>query len=225
MNAIRLWTFTISAIGCLASASAVTIDLVPIANPGNAPDTEVMTTDGTTGYGSSATCTGSASTRSAGEYTEFLNAVAKADLNELYTPMMDYDADRNTFGANIKRTGISGSYIYSVAPDWANRPVGNVSLWDAWRRFANWLHIEPADGTSGLCNNRGRDVSRCRRSKFVWTKRRREILCSYGRRVVQGGLSRQDGRAGRQLLRLLDAVECCARDRRYGGHQSRQQRK
>ncbi len=32
-------------------AQAVTIDLVPVGNPGNAPDTVVMFFDGTTGYG------------------------------------------------------------------------------------------------------------------------------------------------------------------------------
>jgi formylglycine-generating enzyme required for sulfatase activity len=45
----------------------------------------------------------------------------------------------NNRGANIQRTGGPGSYNYSVAPDWANRPVNHVSLWDAMR-FANWLH-------------------------------------------------------------------------------------
>ena len=39
----------------------------------------------------------------------------------------------------IQRSGSSGSYTYSVAADWANRPVNVVSYWDACR-FANWLH-------------------------------------------------------------------------------------
>ena len=38
-----------------------------------------------------------------------------------------------------ERSGSPGSYTYSVAPDWANRPVNFVSWGDA-ARFANWLH-------------------------------------------------------------------------------------
>jgi len=43
------------------------------------------------------------------------------------------------YGCKIQRSGSSGSYTYSVASDWANRPVNQVSYWDACR-FANWLH-------------------------------------------------------------------------------------
>ena len=42
-------------------------------------------------------------------------------------------------GCKIQRNGSSGSYTYSVATDWANRPVNFVSYWDSCR-FANWLH-------------------------------------------------------------------------------------
>ena len=41
-------------------------------------------------------------------------------------------------GCNIKRNGGPGTYFYSVASDWANRPVNWVSWADA-ARFANWL--------------------------------------------------------------------------------------
>ncbi len=41
-----------AALVAISSAEAVTIDLVTVGNPGNAPDTEVMVNDGTTGYGS-----------------------------------------------------------------------------------------------------------------------------------------------------------------------------
>ncbi|MCX6375553.1 MAG: SUMF1/EgtB/PvdO family nonheme iron enzyme, partial [Armatimonadetes bacterium] len=46
---------------------------------------------------------------------------------------------------NIKRTGTSGSYSYTVASDWANRPVNLVSYWDSCR-FANWLHNGQGNG-------------------------------------------------------------------------------
>jgi formylglycine-generating enzyme required for sulfatase activity len=52
---------------------------------------------------------------------------------------MDYDADPTRGGCNIKRHGTPGGYTYSVAPDWAERPVNYVSWADA-ARFANWLH-------------------------------------------------------------------------------------
>lgn len=72
----------------------------------------------------------------AGQYTEFLNAVAgKADTYGLYHVGMSTAAiDR----CNITQTGSWGSYTYSVPADWANRPVTWVSWGDA-ARFANWL--------------------------------------------------------------------------------------
>ncbi len=71
----------------------------------------------------------------AGQYTEFLNAVAATDTYGLYNASMWSD----TFGCKIQRSGSPGSYTYSVASDWANRPVNFVSWGDA-ARFANWLH-------------------------------------------------------------------------------------
>jgi formylglycine-generating enzyme required for sulfatase activity len=62
---------------------------------------------------------------------------------------MDYDADPSKEGCNIKRQGGSGSYTYSVAPDWADRPVNFVSWADAVR-FANWLHNGQPTGAQGL---------------------------------------------------------------------------
>jgi len=78
----------------------------------------------------------------AGQYTEFLNAVADTDTYGLYNTSMDTAV--SSYGCNIKRTGSSGSYAYSVANNstdgyWANRPVNYVSYWDSCR-FANWLH-------------------------------------------------------------------------------------
>jgi hypothetical protein len=52
-------------------------------------------------------------------------------------------------GCKIARTGAPGSYTYSVAPDWANRPVNFVSWGDA-ARFANWLHNGQPTGAQDL---------------------------------------------------------------------------
>lgn len=81
----------------------------------------------------------------AGQYTAFLNAVAKTDTYGLYNPNM---AD-HIWGCNIQRSGSSGSYQYSVAADWANRPVNWVSWGDAVR-FANWLHNGQPTGVQDL---------------------------------------------------------------------------
>jgi formylglycine-generating enzyme len=71
----------------------------------------------------------------AGQYTQFLNAVAKTDTYGLYTELM---ADPSISYCNIQRFGVPGSYTYSVAADWANRPVNWVDWGDA-ARYANWL--------------------------------------------------------------------------------------
>jgi formylglycine-generating enzyme len=71
----------------------------------------------------------------AGQYTAFLTAVAKTDTYGLYNANMWSD----TSGCKIQQSGSSGDYAYSVASDYANRPVNYVSYWDSCR-FANWLH-------------------------------------------------------------------------------------
>lgn len=71
----------------------------------------------------------------AGQYTEFLNAVAKTDTYGLWNSTM---SDSSGNGCGVLRTGASGSYEYSVTSDWANRPVNCVTFWDACR-FVNWL--------------------------------------------------------------------------------------
>ncbi len=129
-----------------SAASAVTIDLVPVGNPGNGADTEVMFPDETTGYGSVGYEYQIGKYEvTAGQYTEFLNAVADADPNGLYNTNMGSIPSQ---GANIQQTGSSGSYSYSVASDWADRPVNYVSFWDA-ARFANWLHNGQPTGPQG----------------------------------------------------------------------------
>lgn len=73
----------------------------------------------------------------AGQYTAFLNSVARSDPNSLYNPSM---ADTGaSVGCGISRSGSSGSYTYTANPDFVNRPVNYVSFWDA-ARFSNWLH-------------------------------------------------------------------------------------
>ena len=70
-----------------------------------------------------------------GQYTAFLNAVAKTDTYGLYNTQM-WDAGQP---CGIERTGDSGGYQYTVASGFVNRPVTWVSYWDSLR-FANWLN-------------------------------------------------------------------------------------
>lgn len=70
----------------------------------------------------------------AGQYCEFLNAVARTDAYGLYDANMATDAS----GCKIQRGGTADDYTYSVQPEWANRPVNYVSWGDA-ARFCNWL--------------------------------------------------------------------------------------
>ena len=112
-----------------ARASAVNIETVPVGNPGNAPDN--------TGYGAVDYVYRIGKFEvTAGQYCEFLNAVAKTDTYGLYNT--DMDTAVNSYGCNIKRSGSPGIYTYSVTSDWANRPVNYVSWGDA-ARFSNWL--------------------------------------------------------------------------------------
>ena len=81
----------------------------------------------------------------AGQYTEFLNAVAATDTYGLYNTNMW----SSTYGCKIQRSGTSGNYTYSVASDYANRPVNYVSL-GRLGRFANWLHNGQPTGAQSL---------------------------------------------------------------------------
>ena len=108
--------------------ATVTMDWVAVGNAGNAADS--------TGYGGvSDVYQISTYEVTAGQYTEFLNAVAATDTYWLYNASMW----SSSYGCKIQQSGISGSYTYSVASGWANRPVNYVSWYDSLR-FSNWLH-------------------------------------------------------------------------------------
>ena len=114
---------------CLGSlAQATIIDTVPVGDPNNAADS--------TGYGSVGYAYNIGKYEvTAGQYTDFLNAVAATDTYELYNTTY---MSRTDYGSGITRGGVSGSYTYSVATDFINRPVNYVS-WGDSARFANWL--------------------------------------------------------------------------------------
>ena len=126
------------AVGTAAQAELINIEMVTVGNPGNTYDD--------TGYGAVAYVYQIGKYEvTAGQYTAFLNAVAKTDTYGLYNS----DMWTNLYGCRIQRTGSSGSYTYSVASDYADRPVSCVSWGDA-ARFANWLHNGQPTGAQDL---------------------------------------------------------------------------
>jgi formylglycine-generating enzyme required for sulfatase activity len=125
-----------------ATAHAITLDLVPIGNPGNAADIRFDpqgfgAVDYTYWIGKYEVTNG--------QYREFLNAKATiGDPHGLYNPAM---AD---LLAGIERIG-SGTpedpWVYhplSGEPSFDDRPVNFVGFWDI-ARFANWLHNGQGD--------------------------------------------------------------------------------
>ena len=141
---LKTIVFAAALMACAFAAQAINIETVPVGDVGNAGDTDVYTDgQGTVSY---AYNIGKYEV-TAGQYTAFLNAVAKTDTYSLYNTRMDTAV--NSYGCNIKRTGTSGNYSYSLDSDWANRPVNFVSWGDA-ARFTNWLHNNQPSGVQGL---------------------------------------------------------------------------
>jgi len=123
------------------SEAAVLIDTVYIGNVGNAPDP--TTTLGSVNYEYSL----GKYEVTIGQYTEFLNSVAKIDTYSLFVA----DMDSNLNIAGIARSGSSGNFSYSVKTNSgssANRPVTFVS-WFSAARFANWMSNGQASGAQG----------------------------------------------------------------------------
>ncbi len=113
------------------TASALTIETVPVGNPGNADAAGALNTPrGGVAYeyriGKYEV--------TLNQYREFLNAVGATDTYGLWSTEMANTA----YLPGIARGGMPGSYTYSVIGS-GNSPVTFVSWFDA-ARFANWLH-------------------------------------------------------------------------------------
>lgn len=150
MKASRAVLICVLVAGLLAgtASAAVNIETVTVGEPGNAADMRYNLGQRPEGYGRVDYDYRIGKYEvTAGRYAEFLNKVAATDTYSLYNPYMD--ASQSQFGCNIKRTGSPGSYTYSVAADWANRPVNWVSWFDA-ARFCNWLTNGQPMGPQGL---------------------------------------------------------------------------
>jgi formylglycine-generating enzyme required for sulfatase activity len=131
---------------CCDTASAITIDTVPVGDVGNPKDPESGNLYGGVNYAYSI---GKYEVTVA-QYTEFLNAVAATDTYDLYSTAMETDLNV----AGIARSGAAGGYTYSVIGS-PNHPITYVSWGDA-ARFANWLHNgQPTGAQSAATTERG----------------------------------------------------------------------
>jgi formylglycine-generating enzyme required for sulfatase activity len=117
-----------------SSASAVTMAWTPVGNIANACDPGQLGCFGAVGYTYSI---GTYEVTNA-QYVELLNAKAASDPLGLYSPSM-------ASGGGITRSGVSGSYTYSVVAGRGDMPVNYTSFFDA-ARFANWMNNGQGSG-------------------------------------------------------------------------------
>jgi len=139
----------------LRAQPLVNIETVRVGDAGNAADTNRLSSgDASPGYGAVAYEFRLGKYEvTIGQYTTFLNTVAKTDTYSLYHPSMATDLNV----AGITQTGSSGGFSYAVsgpsgvtpagANSSSNRPIAYVSWFDA-ARFANWMHNGATNGAS-----------------------------------------------------------------------------
>jgi formylglycine-generating enzyme required for sulfatase activity len=129
-----LHLLAVAGLALLASpAAAVTIDTVPVGDPGNAPDAAANCYQASCGSVADTYFIATYEVTNA-QYAEFLNSKAASDPLALYSASMASSAV-----GGITRSGSDGSYTYSVKPGYADKPVAYVSFYDALR-FTNWLN-------------------------------------------------------------------------------------
>jgi sulfatase modifying factor 1 len=136
--------FLLVAIAIVSEAWAVAIDWLPVGNSGNAADTAVMTSDGTTGYGSvNHNYRIDKFDVTNAQYAEFLNTKDPTGANALglWTGNMG-----NTFfgGIGLNAGNANGSK-YTLVSGRQSHPVNFVTWYDAIR-FANWLNNGQGNG-------------------------------------------------------------------------------
>jgi formylglycine-generating enzyme required for sulfatase activity len=147
---MRFLLATIVVVFLPLSAAAVTIDLVTIGDPNNAPEVNGAGLFGrvTTTYRIGQTEITNA------QYVEFLNAKAAADPLNLYSVSMGSNSN-----GGIIRSGASGSFSYALRPpaadagpggasySYGDKPVNYISFFDALR-FANWMNNGQGSGNT-----------------------------------------------------------------------------
>ena len=141
---LPLCLFCATSLVAVRRVSAITIETVPIGdigNPNDPSDGDAYETREIEHFGAVPYAYNIGKYEvTIGQYTAFLNAVAATDTYALYNTSMATDLNI----AGIARSGVSGSYSYSVIGS-ANRPIAYISWADA-ARFCNWL----SNGQRGL---------------------------------------------------------------------------
>ena len=151
-NTVKSLSLWLAALACLLSSPAdadqITYQMVTVGNSGN--DTDTVTGYGRVDYSYQI----GKYDVTIGQYTDFLNAVAKTDTYSLYNGNMA----TNLNVAGISRTGLDGSYTYSVISNGgnsANRPITYVNWFDS-ARFANWMaNGQPTGAQSSTTTENG----------------------------------------------------------------------
>jgi len=137
-SGIRALVFVAATLAAIAAHATVTIETVPVGDPGNA-----AYDGGTPGVYASGNGRGAVAyvylagtyEVTAAQYCEFLNAIAASPGYNVYYTNMATDSG----ACGIVRSGSSGSYTYSVTSGNENLPVNNLTIGSAMR-FCNWLH-------------------------------------------------------------------------------------
>ena len=119
-----------------ASVQAVTIDMVTVGNPGNAADTRYdLTGFGSVGYNYQI----GKYEVTAGQYTEFLNAVAKADPRDFTTRICSIRSGANPANWFITQFQLLGTRRRSQPTGELRRLLGRGPVCQlASQRPANW---------------------------------------------------------------------------------------
>ncbi len=130
-------------------AGQTSLEFVTVGDPGNAAFSSFILdgATGTTGHGSVnyAYQIGKFDV-TAGQYTQFLNAVGAADTYGLY--QTDKGILYPYADCGIVQSGNPGSFKYSIPAARANLPVNFVS-WASAARFTNWLQNGQPTGAQG----------------------------------------------------------------------------
>lgn len=141
----------VAVLSWVASASAITIDTVPIGNPGNPADVRYAESNHPNGIGFVAQSFNIGKTEvTNAQYVAFLNAVAASDPYGLFNTGMESDTR-----GGIVRGGTSGNFTYAIKPpalsgiySYENKPATFVTSLSAMR-FTNWLHNGQPTGIEG----------------------------------------------------------------------------
>ncbi len=152
MKTYRIALQSLQALSLLLSAVpalAITIETVPVGNPGNAGE---WTGDSYGGWGPDHVCGAVAYAYNigkyevtAGQYCAFLNAVAATDAYGLYnTEMWSFSG-----GCKIQRSGSLGRLLLQRGRR-LGKPPGELRFLRRRMRFANWLHNGQPSGMQNL---------------------------------------------------------------------------